>query len=68
MPFLTSWPARIPANSTSQRTVAFADGNVDKYEEALIRQVAELIYVPHSDYIQSKLTVRDEFSPVPALT
>ena len=25
MPFLTSWPARIPANSTSHRTVAFAD-------------------------------------------
>lgn len=49
-------------------TVAYADGNVDKYEEHLIRQVAELIYVPHSDYIQSKLSVRDEFSPVPALT
>jgi uncharacterized tellurite resistance protein B-like protein len=49
-------------------TVAFADGNVDKYEEHLIRQVAELIYVPHSDYIQSKLTVRDELSPVPALS
>ena len=35
--------------------VAYADGNLDKYEEALIRQVAELTYVPHADYIRSKL-------------
>ena len=48
--------------------VAFADGNIDKYEEALIRQVAELTYVPHAEYIQSKLSARDEVSPVPALS
>jgi len=48
--------------------VAYADGNIDKYEEALIRQVAELTYVPHSDYIQSKLSARDEVSLVPALS
>jgi uncharacterized tellurite resistance protein B-like protein len=35
--------------------VAYADGNLDKYEEALIRQVAELTYVPHQDYIRCKL-------------
>jgi uncharacterized tellurite resistance protein B-like protein len=35
--------------------VAFADGDLDKYEEHLIRQVAELIYVPHHDYIRCKL-------------
>ena len=35
--------------------VAYADGNLDKYEEHLIRQVAELTYVPHSDYILCKL-------------
>ncbi len=35
--------------------VAYADGGLDKYEEALIRQVAELTYVPHADYIKSKL-------------
>ena len=39
--------------------VAYADGNMDKYEEHLIRQVAELTYVPHSDYIQSKLTAQN---------
>jgi uncharacterized tellurite resistance protein B-like protein len=39
----------------SMWVVAYADGNLDKYEEHLIRQVAELTYVPHQDYIRSKL-------------
>lgn len=38
--------------------VAYADGRLDKYEEHLIRQVAELIYVPHQEYIRSKLAAR----------
>lgn len=38
--------------------VAYADGNLDKYEEYLIRQVAELTYVPHTDYIRAKLEAR----------
>jgi len=37
--------------------VAYADGDLDKYEEHLIRRVAELIYVPHEEYIRAKLTV-----------
>tara|TARA_R110001583_G_scaffold21964_5_gene82888 strand:- start:4919 stop:5353 length:435 start_codon:yes stop_codon:yes gene_type:complete len=37
--------------------VAYADGYLDKMEEALIRKVAALIYVNHSDFIQTKLTV-----------
>lgn len=37
--------------------VAVADGDVDRYEEHLIRRVAELIYVPHEDYIRAKLQV-----------
>ncbi|GIC78775.1 TerB family tellurite resistance protein [Moritella sp. F3] len=35
--------------------VAYADGIIDPYEEALIRQVADLIYITHSDYIKAKL-------------
>jgi uncharacterized tellurite resistance protein B-like protein len=35
--------------------VAYADGDLDKYEEHLIRRVADLIYVPHEDYIRAKL-------------
>ncbi|TDG14144.1 TerB family tellurite resistance protein [Seongchinamella unica] len=40
--------------------VAWADNSVDKYEEHLIRQVAELTYVPHQDYIRSKHQARDK--------
>ncbi|MFT6286927.1 MAG: putative tellurite resistance protein B-like protein [Alcanivorax sp.] len=40
--------------------VAYADGNLDKYEEHLIRQVAELTYVSHEDYIRVKLQARDK--------
>jgi uncharacterized tellurite resistance protein B-like protein len=35
--------------------VAYADGRLDKYEEYLIRQVAELCYISHQDYIRTKL-------------
>jgi uncharacterized tellurite resistance protein B-like protein len=38
--------------------VAYADGDLDKYEEHLIRQVADLLHVPHSDYIHCKLKVQ----------
>ncbi|TNE81768.1 MAG: TerB family tellurite resistance protein [Gammaproteobacteria bacterium] len=34
--------------------VAYADQTLDKHEEALIRRIAELIYVPHRDFIQAK--------------
>jgi len=35
--------------------IAFADGDLDKYEEHLIRKVAELTYVAHNDFIRLKL-------------
>lgn len=37
--------------------VAYADGNIDKYEDYLIRKVAELIYLPHALYIRAKMEV-----------
>ncbi len=39
--------------------VAFADGRIDRYEEALVRKIAELIYVPHRDYIRARHRVQD---------
>jgi len=39
--------------------VAFADNQVDRYEEHMIRKVSDLIYVNHSDFIRTKLKVRD---------
>ncbi|MEL0628644.1 TerB family tellurite resistance protein [Psychromonas aquatilis] len=38
--------------------VAYADGYLDEMEEALIRKVANLIYVNHSDFIRTKLLVQ----------
>lgn len=34
--------------------VAFADNQLDKHEEALIRRISELLYVSHTDFIQAK--------------
>ena len=34
--------------------IAYADGVIDKYEEAAIRKSSELLYVPHSDFIRAK--------------
>ena len=41
--------------------VAYADGELDKYEDSLIRKVAELIYVPHSVFIQTKLQAEKSY-------
>ncbi len=37
--------------------VAFADGDLDKYEERLLRQVSDLIHVSHKDFIRIKMEV-----------
>ena len=39
--------------------VAFADQKLDRYEEHMIRNVSDLIYVKHSDFIRTKLQVRE---------
>ncbi|MEX0738137.1 MAG: TerB family tellurite resistance protein [Pseudohongiella sp.] len=39
--------------------LALADDHLDKYEEQMIRKTADLLYVSHSDFIKSKLRVRD---------
>jgi uncharacterized tellurite resistance protein B-like protein len=37
--------------------IAYADGKLDKYEEHYLRKIAELLYIPHSQFIQQKLAV-----------
>ena len=37
--------------------VAIADGEISKYEDHLIRKIADLIYLPHSEFIKAKLAV-----------
>ncbi len=34
--------------------VACADGEIHPYEELLVRRLADLIYVPHTDFIRTK--------------
>lgn len=34
--------------------VAYADSRIDRYEEHLIRKIADLIYVPHVQFIEAK--------------
>lgn len=38
--------------------MAYADGNLDKYEDYIIRKVADLIYVPHAEFIRAKSLVK----------
>lgn len=35
--------------------VAYADGELDKYEEHLIRKLGDLLYIPHQQFIRAKL-------------
>jgi len=34
--------------------VAAADGHIDRYEEHMVRRIAELLYLPHSSFIRAK--------------
>lgn len=38
--------------------VAFADGHLDKYEDHRIRKLSDLLYIPHREFIQTKLKVQ----------
>jgi uncharacterized tellurite resistance protein B-like protein len=40
--------------------IILADDDVDKYEEHLVRRIAELLYVSHRDYIRAKLSAQGE--------
>lgn len=39
-------------------SIAYADDDLDKYEEYIIRKVAELIYLSHGDFIRAKHLAR----------
>ena len=40
--------------------LVYADGDKDRYEEHLIRQVAELLYLSHAEFIQARLQAEGE--------
>ena len=39
--------------------LAYADHTIDKFEEHLIRKLAELLHVPHKHFIQAKHSAKD---------
>ncbi|RDL46064.1 TerB family tellurite resistance protein [Marinomonas piezotolerans] len=41
--------------------VAFADGDLDAYEDHRIRKISELLFMPHSEFIQTKIAVQEEY-------
>lgn len=42
--------------------VAYADRHLNRYEEALVRKISDLLYVPHRDFIRAKHRVLDAMS------
>jgi uncharacterized tellurite resistance protein B-like protein len=45
---------------TAMWRVAFADGHLDKHEENIIRRVADLLHIRHSEYIRCKQLAREK--------
>lgn len=43
--------------------VAYADDHLDKHEEAMVRRIAELLYVSHSDFIRVKYLANKHRAP-----
>lgn len=41
-------------------SVAYADAQVDRYEEHMIRKLADLLHMAHSQFIRAKILARDE--------
>jgi uncharacterized tellurite resistance protein B-like protein len=38
--------------------VAYADGVISAHENHLMRKIADLLYIPHSDYITAKMSAK----------
>ena len=43
---------------TAMWEIAYADNVLDKYEDYIIRKIADLIYVPHAAFIRAKNIVK----------
>lgn len=43
-------------------TIAYADNSLDAYEEHMVRRIADLIYVSHKDFMQTKHKVQQKLA------
>ena len=48
--------------------VVYADAQVDRYEEHMIRKLSDLLHLPHSQFIRAKILARDEMEEDQALS
>ncbi len=39
--------------------IAYADNELDQYEELMVRRIADLIYVSHSDFMKAKHKIKE---------
>jgi uncharacterized tellurite resistance protein B-like protein len=42
--------------------LAYADGEVDKYEDYVIRKLADLLHLPHADFMRAKHLARERMT------
>ena len=42
--------------------LAYADGHLDKYEDYTIRKLADLLYIPHSEFIRARNLVKSSLN------
>lgn len=54
-----SYPQRLDFIEQLWR-IAYHDGELDPHEEAMLRKVADLLFIRHSDFIQCKLAVQPD--------
>ncbi|GGY41155.1 hypothetical protein GCM10011297_12700 [Bacterioplanes sanyensis] len=40
--------------------LAYVSDGIDRYEEHMIRRIAELLYMPHSEFIRAKIQAREQ--------
>jgi uncharacterized tellurite resistance protein B-like protein len=40
--------------------LAYVSDGIDRYEEHMIRRIAELLYIPHSEFIRAKIQAREQ--------
>ena len=52
-----SYPERLDLMEQLWR-IAYHDGELDPHEETMLRKIADLLFIRHSDYIQCKLAVQ----------
>lgn len=43
-------------------TIAYADNHLDAHEEHMVRRIADLLYVPHQDFMKAKHKVLEKLN------